>query len=124
EITPGPSEPSRSEKSALRHHPTNNSTGNAPIERNIACIIAGISDSASFTATWLKPQDRHSISISATAPGLSGRPASGFISLEDIDPRGPASHRVVVMERNEIGLSWSRGLGLLPLPVLAGRGLG
>src|SRR4051794_1607891 len=84
EISPGPSEPSRSEKSALRHQPTNNSTGSAPIERSIACIIAGMSGSASFTATWLNPQDRQSISISATAPGLSGRPAVDFTSIDDI----------------------------------------
>jgi hypothetical protein len=34
-----------------------------------------MSGSASLTAIWLKPQLRHSISISAIAPGLSGRPA-------------------------------------------------
>ena len=77
-ITPGPSEPSRIEKSTLRSQPTISSTGSAPIERNVACIIAGMSGSASFTAIWLNPQDRQSISISAMAPGLSGRPRIGF----------------------------------------------
>ena len=54
------------------------STGNAPTERISACSIGGTSGSTSLTAIWLKPQLRHSISISAMAPALSGRPAAGF----------------------------------------------
>src|ERR1044072_2863333 len=85
--TPGPSVPSQIEKSTLRSQPTINSTGSAPIERKVACVIAGISGNASFTAIWLKPQDRQSSSISAMAPGLSGRPLDGFELLVDIIPR-------------------------------------
>ena len=51
-----------------------NSTGRAPTERIVPCKSDGMSGSASFTAIWLKPQLRHNISISATAPALSGRP--------------------------------------------------
>src|SRR5262249_34994247 len=84
---PGLSVPSRTEKSALRSQPTIKSTGSATIERKVACIIAGISGIASFTAIWLKPQDRQSSSIRAMAPGLSGRPADEIDLLADIIPR-------------------------------------
>jgi hypothetical protein len=47
----------------------------APEERIMACSIGGMSGSASFTATWLKPQLTHNSSINAIAPALSGRPA-------------------------------------------------
>ena len=45
----------------------------------VACNIGGMSGSASFTAIWLNPQDKQSISINAMAPALSGRPADGGI---------------------------------------------
>ena len=56
-------------------------TGNAPTERISACSIGGTSGSTSFTAIWLNPQLRHSISIKAMAPGVSARPAEGYYLL-------------------------------------------
>src|SRR5262249_20802812 len=100
-MMPGPSEPSRTEKSTLRRRPTISSTGSATIERSVACIMTGISGSASFTAIWLKPQDRQSSSISAMAPGLSGRPLEGFDMLEDIIPRDRLAAVLLVLERDE-----------------------
>jgi hypothetical protein len=51
-----------------------------------------------LTAIWLKPQERHNISISATAPGLSGRSTElKRISFDDIDPRGRLDRRVVIV---------------------------
>ena len=70
--------PSRSNILTPRSRAISSSTGNAPAERIVACSIGGMSGNASLTAIWLKPQLRHSISINATAPGLSGRPADGF----------------------------------------------
>ncbi|WP_258770097.1 hypothetical protein [Bradyrhizobium arachidis] len=63
-----------------------NSTGSAPIERIIACSIGGISGRTSFTAIWLKPQVRHSMSMRAMAPALRGRPADGLVG-SDISSR-------------------------------------
>src|SRR6202040_1032176 len=84
---PGPSVPSDANSFTPRARATNSITGSAPAERMVACSIGGISGSASFTAIWLKPQLRQSISISATAPGLSGRPAEFIrISWYDIEP--------------------------------------
>src|SRR5204863_713977 len=85
---PGPNEPSRSKNFTPRSQPTRSMTGNAPAERINACIIGGTSGSASFTAIWLKPQLRHSISINATAAGVSARPAEEITGLDDIYPRG------------------------------------
>ena len=48
---------------------------NAPTDRLSACSIGGTSGNTSFTAIWLKPQLRHSISINAIAPGVRARPA-------------------------------------------------
>ena len=45
----------------------------ASVERMAACISGGMSWMASFTETWLKPQDRHSTSTAATASVSSGR---------------------------------------------------
>ena len=67
--------PSRSKNFTPRSQPIISITGSAPAERISACIIGGTSGSASLTAIWLKPQLRHSISIKATAPGVSARPA-------------------------------------------------
>src|SRR2546423_1528994 len=92
---PAHSVPSRSKNFTPRSHPISKSTGNAPEERTSACSIGGTSDNTSLTAIWLKPQLRHSISINATAPGLSARPAEGVIDVEDIDPRWPACRRVL-----------------------------
>ena len=72
---PARSVPSRSNSFTPRTLAIRNSTTSAPEERIVACSIGGMSGSASLTAIWLKPQLRHSISISATAPGVSGRPA-------------------------------------------------
>src|SRR6476646_407495 len=84
---PAPSVPSRLKILTPRSRAINNNTGKAPAERMVACSIGGMSGSASLTAIWLKPQLRHSISISATAPGLSGRPAEFIrISCADIEP--------------------------------------
>src|SRR5258707_12737950 len=86
--SPAPSVPSRLKIFTPRSRAINNSTGNAPAERMVACSIGGMSGSASLTAIWLKPQLRQSISISATAPALSGRPAELIrVSCNDIEPR-------------------------------------
>src|ERR1700730_7073074 len=96
-LTPGHSVPSRSNNLTPRARAMMSSTGSPPTERVSACSIGGTSGSTSLTAIWLNPQDRHSISISATAPGLSGRPAElNRISFDDIDPRGRLDRRVVV----------------------------
>src|SRR5260370_37902527 len=80
--------PSRWKIFTPRSRAITNSTGNAPAERMVACSIGGMSGSASLTAIWLKPQLRQSISISATAPALSGRPAELIrLSCNDIEPR-------------------------------------
>ncbi len=87
---PGTSEPSRSKNFTPRSQPANSMTGSAPTERISACITGGTSGSASFTAIWLKPQLRHSISTKAMAPGVSARPDEGDISLVGIVPHGTA----------------------------------
>src|ERR1700704_1402527 len=92
---PAHSVPSRSKNFPPGAQPMISSTGNAPEERASACNIGGTSGNTSFTAIWLKPQLRQSISIKATAPGLSGRPAEGVTGVEDIDPRWPACRRVL-----------------------------
>src|SRR5438034_3728707 len=84
---PAHSVPSRSKNLTPRNQPISSSTGSAPAERDSACSIGGTSGSTSLTAIWLKPQLRHSISIKAMAPGLSGRPAEGVSELDDIVPR-------------------------------------
>src|SRR5258705_3927744 len=84
---PAPSVPSRLKIVMPRIRAINNNTGSAPAERMVACSIGGMSGSASLTAIRLKPQLRHSISITATAPGLSGRPAEFIrVSCDDIEP--------------------------------------
>src|SRR6478735_11838005 len=93
-IIPGHSEPSRSKNFTPRNQPIASNTGSAPMERTNACSIGGTSGSTSLTATWLKPQLRHSISINATAPGVSARPAEEIIWLDDIYPRGRRERRV------------------------------
>ena len=66
-------------------------TGNAPTERISACGIGGTSGNTSFTAIWLNPQLRHSISIKAMAPGVSARPAENMLLLGRTSyPRGTA----------------------------------
>src|SRR5436853_7441848 len=85
---PAHSVPSRSKNLTPRKEPMIKSTGSAPTERDSACSIGGTSASTSLTAIWLKPQLRHSISIKATAPGLSARPAEEITELDDIYPRG------------------------------------
>ena len=74
-----------------RRHPAlqrrNVTVVDAPIERIVACRIGGMSGSASFTAIWVKPQEKHSISIRAMAPGLSGRPADDTMFLADMFPQ-------------------------------------
>src|SRR5438874_7673634 len=87
-ITPGHSVPSRAKNLTPRNQPITRSTGNAPMERANAWSIGGTSANTSFTAIWLNPQLRHSISINAIAPGVSARPADSFAGLDDIDPRG------------------------------------
>src|SRR6266404_2110667 len=87
-ITPGHSVPSRSKNLTPRNQPITSSTGNAPMERANACSIGGTSGNTSFTAIWLNPQLRHSISINAIAPGVSARPAEEITLFDDIYPRG------------------------------------
>src|SRR4051812_7770257 len=87
-IRPGTSEPSRSKNFTPRSQPAKSMTGSAPSERANACSIGGTSGSTSFTAIWLKPQLRHSISIKAIAPGVSARPAEEITEFDDIYPRG------------------------------------
>ncbi|MHC2583391.1 hypothetical protein ACVI1J_004391 [Bradyrhizobium diazoefficiens] len=77
-IRPGFHVPSFSKNLTPRSVPMMKSTGSAPIERIIAWSIGGMSGSTSFTAIWLNPQVRHSISIRAMAPALRGRPADGM----------------------------------------------
>src|SRR5262245_32292657 len=48
----------------------------APMLRTVGCTSGGMSGSASFTATWLKPQHRHTNTITAAAPKSSGRVAA------------------------------------------------
>src|SRR5438309_2934297 len=92
---PAHSVPSDAKNFTPRSQPIISSTGNAPEDRASACSIGGTSGNTSFTAIWLKPQLRQSISINVTAPGLSGRPAEGVAGVEDIDPRWPACRRVL-----------------------------
>src|SRR4029077_6393265 len=87
-LRPGHSVPSRSKNFTPRNQPITSRTGNAPTERSSACSIGGTSGSTSFTAIWLKPQLRHSISINAIAPGVSARPAEEIRWFDDIYPRG------------------------------------
>src|SRR5215211_8939877 len=87
-IMPGKSVPSRSKNLAPRNQPITSSTGNAPMERANACSIGGTSGNTSFTAIWLNPQLRHSISIKAMAPGVRARPAEEITLFDDIYPRG------------------------------------
>src|SRR5437899_2324440 len=87
-VTPAHSVPSRSKNFTPRNQPIASNTGNAPTERISACSIGGTSAKTSFTAIWLNPQLRHSISIKAMAPGLSARPADSFTGLDDLYPRG------------------------------------
>ena len=46
---------------------------NAPIERTVAWMNGGISGSASFTETWLRPQLSVSASMISAATASSGR---------------------------------------------------
>src|SRR5258708_35741131 len=94
---PGPRGPSRKENFTPRRAPISKSTGSAPAERVSACNIGGTSCSTSLTATWLNPQLKQSISISATAPGLSGRPADDVTWFDDMTPRWPAWRRVLLV---------------------------
>jgi hypothetical protein len=52
-----------------------------PDERLKRLQHRGTSGNTSFTAIWLKPQLRHSISIKAMAPGVSARPAEEITGL-------------------------------------------
>ncbi len=102
---PGSSVPSRSKNLTPRKWPTISITGSAPEERISACNIGGTSGSASLTASWLKPQLTHSISIRAMAPGgspcptLTGRVTLAEIAWVDMFPRGPAYRPVVMYSR-------------------------
>src|SRR6478735_11752580 len=78
--------PSRENKLVPRHQAMMSSKGNAPAERLSACNIGGTSGSTSFTATWLNPQLRHSTSIIAMAPALSGRSSEPVADVDDIHP--------------------------------------
>ncbi|MCJ9730257.1 hypothetical protein [Bradyrhizobium sp. PRIMUS42] len=64
-----------------------NSIGSAPAERIVAWSIGGMSGSTSFTAIWLKPQVRHSMSIRAMAPALRGRATDWLACGEDMSSR-------------------------------------
>ena len=94
-IMPGHSEPSRSKNFTPRNQPISSSTGNAPMERINACIIGGTSGNTSFTAIWLKPQLRHSISIKATAPGRQRTPGGRDHLIRRHLSSWPAWRRVV-----------------------------
>ena len=71
--SPGIKVPSRANSGMPRnlHQPATMKA--ATKERIAPCISGGISWIASFTATWLKPQDRHSSTVSAMATASSGR---------------------------------------------------
>ena len=58
---PAASVPSRSENDTPRQRAQIARSTNAPIERTVAWMNGGISGSASFTETWLRP---HSVSAS------------------------------------------------------------
>src|ERR1700740_767883 len=94
---PGPRGPSRRANFTPRREPISKGTGKAAIERIVACNIGGTSGSTSLTATWLNPQLRQSISISATAPGLSARPTDFNSWFEGMIPRDPAWRRVLLV---------------------------
>src|SRR3954452_7165173 len=121
--TPAHSVPSRSKNFTPRAQPMISSTGNAPEERASACNIGGTSGNTSFTAIWLKPQLRQSISIKATAPGLRGRPAEGVAGVEDIDPRWPACRRVLGYRhdpekaRPPLDAGWTSGILIKIMPL-------
>ena len=109
-LTPGHSVPSRSKNLTPRNQPIASSTGNAPTERLNACSIGGTSGNTSFTAIWLNPQLRHSISIKAMAPGVRARPAEEITLFGDIYPRGRlgavllfwfSSHHVIASEAKQ-----------------------
>ena len=71
--SPGMSVPSRANNRMPRslHQPATSSV--APSERMAPWISGGMSWMASFTATWLKPQDRHNSTTTAAASASSGR---------------------------------------------------
>ena len=54
---PPASVPSRRLSETPRQRAHSSTIANAPIERTVAWISGGISGSASFTETWLRPHD-------------------------------------------------------------------
>jgi ribosomal protein S27E len=72
-VRPATSEPSRMASGTPRSRATRSTTGRAHSERNAPWVSAGISGSASLTATWLRPQLRHRTIMSAVATASRGR---------------------------------------------------
>ena len=71
-MTPGMSVPSASVSFTPRRRAQATTTSAPNVDRKAAWISGGISGSASFTATWLKPQLRQSAIVSAAAAASSG----------------------------------------------------
>src|SRR5664279_5598684 len=71
--SPAASEPSRLNSAMPRSRHQAAMISAATMERMVDWTSGGISWIASFTATWLKPQDRHSTTTIAAASGSSGR---------------------------------------------------
>ena len=71
--SPGDSVPSRASSGMPRSRHQAATISAAPTERIAAWVSGGMSWIASFAATWLKPQDRHSTTTIAAASASSGR---------------------------------------------------
>ena len=95
-----PPVPSRLNTSSPRMRTPISTTTSAPTERIAACSSGGKSGNASFTETWLKPHDRHSSSMIATAAAESGREV-GVLRVSVTEAMGP----VLVSWRERAGLS-------------------
>ena len=75
---PGTSVPSRRLIGTPRQRAHSSITESAPIERTVAWISGGISGSASFTETWLRPHDSVKATMISAATASSGREVEGF----------------------------------------------
>ena len=65
--------PSRAVSDTPRQRAHSAITRNAPIERTVAWTNGGISGSASFTETWLRPHESVSAIMISAATASSGR---------------------------------------------------
>src|SRR5215218_7765349 len=77
---PPASVPSRAVSGTPRERAQIAITANAPTERTVAWMNGGISGSASFTDTWLRPHDSVRPSMISAATASSGREVDWFTS--------------------------------------------